>query len=312
MAHSVVFPSPPASLRPLNPYSVFSSSNPSSFPDTKTLSLSSNPRHLKNLIEYQRNVRNSSVKAISSDNFGKKERSSRNGIWSIRDDLHTPSSPYFQVHAQGEGFEGPPPMLFFNVISQLFEHRIIRCCGEVEDYMANMIVAQLLYLDAVDSKKDIVMYVNSPGGSVTAGMAIYDTMRHIRPDVSTVCVGLAASDGNYYFSLVNSMGAFILSAGTKGKRFSLPMSRIMIHQPIGEIEAGDVEAMEIQWAEILHHKANLSGYLAYHTGQSYEKVTEDTDSDFFMSAEEARDYGLIDGVITNPNDLLSLGAAANL
>ncbi|KAE9460457.1 hypothetical protein C3L33_07679, partial [Rhododendron williamsianum] len=298
MAHSVVSPSLPASLRLLNPYSVFSSSNPSSFPDTKTLSLSSNPRHLKNLIEYQRNVRNSSVKAISSDNFGKKERSSRNGIWSIRDDLHTPSSPYFPVRAQLEGFEGP---FFYNVISHLFEHRIIRCCGEVEDHMANMIVAQLLYLDAVDPKKDIVMYVNSPGGSVTAGMAIYDTMRHIRPDVSTVCVGLAAS-----------MGAFILSAGTKGKRFSLPMSRMMIHQPIGEIEGGDIEAMEIQWAEILHHKANLSGYLAYHTGQSYEKVTKDTNCDFFMSAEEARDYGLIDGVITNPNDLLSLGAAANL
>ncbi|KAG5514141.1 hypothetical protein RHGRI_035518 [Rhododendron griersonianum] len=299
MAHSVVSPSLPASLRLLNPYSVFSSSNPSSFPDTKTLSLSSNPRHLKNLIEYQRNVRNSSVKAISSDNFGKKERGSRNGIWSIRDDLHTPSSPYFPVHAQLEGFEGPP--FFHNVISQLFEHRIIRCGGEVEDFMANMIVAQLLYLDAVDPTKDIVMYVNSPGGSVTAGMAIYDTMRHIRPDVSTVCVGLAAS-----------MGAFILSAGTKGKRFSLPMSRMMIHQPIGEIEGGDIEAMEIQWAEILHHKANLSGYLAYHTGQSYEKVTRDTNCDFFMSAEEARDYGLIDGVITNPNDLLSLGAAANL
>ncbi|KAF7119528.1 hypothetical protein RHSIM_Rhsim13G0004600 [Rhododendron simsii] len=302
MAHSVVSPSPPASLRLLNPCSVFSCSNPCSFPDTKTLSLSSNPR--QNLIEYQRNARNSSVKAISSDGFGKKERSSRNGIWSIRDDLHTPSSPYFPVHAQWEGAEGPPLMLqerFFSVISQLFEHRIIRCGGEVEDYMANMIVAQLLYLDAVDPKKDIVMYVNSPGGSVTAGMAIYDTMRHIRPDVSTVCVGLAAS-----------MGAFILSAGTKGKRFSLPMSRIMIHQPMGEIEDGDLESMEIQWAEILHHKANLSGYLAYHTGQSYEKVTEDTNRDFFMSAEEARDYGLIDGVITNPNDLLSLGAAANL
>jgi ATP-dependent Clp protease protease subunit len=170
------------------------------------------------------------------NNFGEPESSLRNGAWSIRDDLQTPSSPYFPVLAQ-QGEEGPPPMLqerFFTVISQLFEHRIIRCGGEVADDMANMIVAQLLYLDAVDPNKDIVMYVNSPGGSVTAGMAIYDTMRHIRPDVSTVCVGLAAS-----------MGAFILSSGTKGKRFSLPNSRIMIHQPIGGSE-GDLDDMQIQ------------------------------------------------------------------
>jgi ATP-dependent Clp protease protease subunit len=233
------------------------------------------------------------------NNFGEPERTWRNGVWSIRDDLHPPSSPYFPVLAQ-YAEEGPPPMLqerFFTVISQLFEHRIIRCGGEVADDMANMIVAQLLYLDAVDPNKDIVMYVNSPGGSVTAGMAIYDTMRHIRPDVSTVCVGLAAS-----------MGAFLLSSGTKGKRFSLPNSRIMIHQPIGGSE-GDLEDMQIQATEILHHKANLAGYLAYHTGQSYSKVLDDTERDFFMSAEEARDYGLIDGVIMNPNDLQSLAAA---
>lgn len=300
MAHSMVSTSP-ASLRLPNA-SVFSSSNPSSFPDTKALSLPFKPirsRNLKNLLEYQRNVRNSTVKAMLYNNFGEPERTWRNGVWSIRDDLHTPSSPYFPVLAQ-YGEEGPPPMLqerFFTVISQLFEHRIIRCGGEVADDMANMIVAQLLYLDAVDPNKDIVMYVNSPGGSVTAGMAIYDTMRHIRPDVSTVCVGLAAS-----------MGAFLLSSGTKGKRFSLPNSRIMIHQPIGGSE-GDLEDMQIQATEILHHKANLAGYLAYHTGQSYSKVLDDTERDFFMSAEEARDYGLIDGVIMNPNDLQSLAAA---
>jgi ATP-dependent Clp protease protease subunit len=177
---------------------------------------------------------------------------------------------------------------FQGVISQLFQYRIIRCGGEVEDDMANTIVAQLLYLDAVDPKKDIIMYVNSPGGSVTAGMAIFDTMRHIRPDVSTVCVGLAAS-----------MGAFLLSAGTKGKRFSLPNSRIMIHQPLGGAQ-GSQSDIDILANEILHHKANLSGYLAYHTGQSYEKINEDTDRDFFMSAKEAKDYGIIDGIIVNP------------
>ncbi|CAL5352204.1 hypothetical protein CsSME_00039827 [Camellia sinensis var. sinensis] len=146
--------------------------------------------------------------------------------------------------------------------------------------MANIIVAQLLYLDAFDPNKDIVMYVNSPGGSVTAGLAIFDTMRHIRPDVSTVCVGLAAS-----------MGAFLLSSGTKGKRYSLPNSRIMIHQPLGGAQGGQTD-IDIQ--------ANLNGYLAYHTGQSLEKINQDTDRDFFMNTKEAEEYGLIDGVIMNP------------
>ncbi|MQM19641.1 hypothetical protein Taro_052650 [Colocasia esculenta] len=134
-----------------------------------------------------------SPRAVYADGSWGPERSSRKGIWSIRDDLQMPSSPYFPVEAQGG--QGPPPMVqerFQSVISQLFQHRIIRCGGAVDDDMANIIVAQLLYLDAVDPTKDIVMYVNSPGGSVTAGMAIFDTMRHIRPDVSTVCVGLAA------------------------------------------------------------------------------------------------------------------------
>ncbi|KAL0918693.1 hypothetical protein M5K25_010716 [Dendrobium thyrsiflorum] len=217
------------------------------------------------------------------------DRASINGVWSIRDDLIAPTSPYFPVEAQGG--QGPPPMVqerFQSVISQLFQHRIIRCGGAVDDDMANIIVAQLLYLDAVDPNKDIIMYVNSPGGSVTAGMAIFDTMRHIRPDVSTVCVGLAAS-----------MGAFILSSGTKGKRFSLPNSRIMIHQPLGGAQGGQTD-IDIQANEMLHHKANLNGYLAYHTGQSLERINQDTDRDFFMSAKEAKDYGLIDGIIMNP------------
>lgn len=196
-------------------------------------------------------------------------------------DLHSPI-----VAGQG----GPPPMVaerFQNVISQLFQQRIIRLGGGVDDDMANLIVAQLLYLDSADPKKDIIMYVNSPGGSVTAGMAVFDTMKHIRPSVSTVCVGLAAS-----------MGAFILSAGEKGKRYALPNSRIMIHQPLGGAQ-GQAADIEIQANEILHHKHVLNSYLAAHTGQSYEKIEEDTDRDFFMSAEESVEYGLIDGVIAS-------------
>ncbi|KAJ4719338.1 ATP-dependent Clp protease proteolytic subunit [Melia azedarach] len=215
------------------------------------------------------------------------------GIWSIRNDLDVPASPYIPVYAQGD--QGPPPMLqgrFQNVLSQLFQYRIIRCGGPVDDDMANIIVSQLLYLDAVDPTKDIIMYVNSPGGSVTAGMAIFDTIRHIRPDVSTVCVGLAAS-----------MGAFLLAAGTKGKRHSLPNSRIMIHQPLGGVQGGQSD-VDIQANEMLHHKANLNGYLSYQTGQTLEKINQDTDRDFFMSAQEAKDYGLIDGVIMNPHKVL--------
>ncbi|WOK96078.1 ATP-dependent Clp protease proteolytic subunit 5, chloroplastic [Canna indica] len=227
----------------------------------------------------------SSPDAVCSSGSWAPDRAPRKGVWSIRDDLVMPSP----VEAQGG--QGPPPMVqerFQSVLSQLFQHRIIRCGGPVDDDMANIIVAQLLYLDAVDPTKDIVMYVNSPGGSVTAGMAIFDTMRHIRPDVSTVCVGLAAS-----------MGAFILSSGTKGKRYSLPNSRIMIHQPLGGAQGGQTD-IDIQANEMLHHKANLNGYLAYHTGQSLEKINQDTDRDFFMSAKEAKEYGLIDGVIMNP------------
>ncbi|KAK7269601.1 hypothetical protein RIF29_22334 [Crotalaria pallida] len=281
--------------------STLTSSPSSSHSHSHHLSLPSLPfpsRKLKNSVENKKITHKSTVRAVYGDEFWAPERSSRQGIWSIREDVGVPSSPYFPAYAQGQG---PPPMVqerFQSVISQLFQYRIIRCGGAVDDDMANIIVAQLLYLDAVDPNKDIVMYVNSPGGSVTAGMAIFDTMRHIRPDVSTVCVGLAAS-----------MGAFLLSAGTKGKRYSLPNSRIMIHQPLGGAQGGQTD-IDIQANEMLHHKANLNGYLSYHTGQSLEKINQDTDRDFFMSAKEAKEYGLIDGVIMNPLKALQPLAAA--
>ncbi|KAG8389568.1 hypothetical protein BUALT_Bualt02G0242700 [Buddleja alternifolia] len=299
MAHSCVSSSLNFSSSSLSLSSQKPTSSPSSF--SKTFSLQFQPRSRYELFRNLKksNLRTSSVKAVYGQDFYAPERSSPHGIWSIRDDLQIPSSPYFPSYAQGA--QGPPPMAqerFMSVISQLFQYRIIRCGGAVDDDMANIIVAQLLYLDAVDPTKDIVMYVNSPGGSVTAGMAIFDTMRHIRPDVSTVCVGLAAS-----------MGAFLLSAGTKGKRYSLPNSRIMIHQPLGGAQGGQTD-IDIQANEMLHHKANLNGYLAYHTGQSLEKINQDTDRDFFMSAKEAKEYGLIDGVILNPLKALQPLAAA--
>lgn len=195
--------------------------------------------------------------------------------------------------------QGPPPPnplvieRFQGVVSQLFQQRIVRLGGAVDDDMANLLVAQLLYLDSVDPKRDITMYVNSPGGSVTAGMAVFDTMRHIRPDVSTCCIGLAAS-----------MGAFILASGQAGKRYSLPNSRIMIHQPLGGAQ-GQATDIEIQANEILHHKLTLNGYLAQFSGQSMETITKDTDRDFFMSPQEAIEYGLIDAIIAKPQMLQS-------
>ncbi|KAL8171759.1 hypothetical protein V2J09_023563 [Rumex salicifolius] len=262
--------------------------SPLSKPLSSSFPRSSSSRVLRLNIQ-EKSRRSSMVKAVYLDGFSASGSSERTGVWSIRDDLTMPSSPHFPVQARGPS--GPSPMVqerFQSVISQLFQYRIIRCGGAVDDDMANIIVGQLLYLDAVNPNKDIVMYINSPGGSVTAGMAIFDTMRHIRPNVSTVCVGLAAS-----------MGAFLLSAGTKGKRYSLPNSRIMIHQPLGGAQGAQSD-IDIQANEMLHHKANLNGYLAYHTGQSLETINEDTDRDFFMSAKEAQEYGLIDGVIMNP------------
>jgi ATP-dependent Clp protease, protease subunit len=181
----------------------------------------------------------------------------------------------------------------FDIYSRLLRERIIFLGTPVDDAMADSIVAQLLYLDADDPEKDIQIYINSPGGSVTAGMAIFDTMRQVRPDVVTICFGLAAS-----------MGAFLLSAGTPGKRMSLVNSRIMIHQPLGGAQGQAVD-IEIQAKEILYHKKTLNTLLAEHTGQSFEKIEEDTERDFFMSAHEAKEYGLIDTVI----DSTTLAAA---
>ncbi|WP_324631734.1 ATP-dependent Clp endopeptidase proteolytic subunit ClpP [Phormidium sp. CCY1219] len=174
----------------------------------------------------------------------------------------------------------------FDIYSRLLRERIVFLGTPIDDSVADSIVAQLLYLDAEDPEKDIQLYLNSPGGSVTAGMAIYDTIQQIRPDVVTICYGLAAS-----------MGAFLLSAGTKGKRMSLPSSRIMIHQPLGGAQGQAVD-IEIQAKEILYLKQTLNELLAEHTGQPLERIEADTDRDFFMSAEEAKDYGLIDKVIT--------------
>jgi ATP-dependent Clp protease protease subunit len=173
----------------------------------------------------------------------------------------------------------------FDIYSRLLRERIVFLGQQVDSDIANLIVAQLLFLEAEDPEKDIYLYINSPGGSVTAGMGIFDTMNQIRPDVSTICVGLAAS-----------MGAFLLSAGTKGKRMSLPNSRIMIHQPLGGAQ-GQATDIEIQAKEILYHKRRLNEWLAQHTGQPLERIEQDTERDFFMSAEESKEYGLIDLVI---------------
>jgi ATP-dependent Clp protease protease subunit len=173
----------------------------------------------------------------------------------------------------------------FDIYSRLLRERIIFLGTPVDDEVADSIVAQLLYLDADDAEKDIQLYINSPGGGVYAGLAIYDTMKQIRPDVATICFGLAAS-----------MGAFLLSGGTKGKRMSLPSSRIMIHQPLGGAQGQAVE-IEIQAKEILYIKQRLNEMLSEHTEQPFERVAADTERDFFMSAEEAQEYGLIDRVI---------------
>ncbi|MEH1925364.1 ATP-dependent Clp endopeptidase proteolytic subunit ClpP [Nostoc sp.] len=177
----------------------------------------------------------------------------------------------------------------FDIYSRLLRERIIFLGTPIDDAVANSIVAQLLFLDAEDSEKDIQLYVNSPGGSVYAGMAIYDTIQQIRPDVVTICFGLAAS-----------MGAFLLTAGAAGKRMSLPDSRIMIHQPLGGAQGQAID-IEIQAREILYVKAKLNQLMAHHTGQPLERIEADTERDFFMSAEEAKNYGLIDQVISRQN-----------
>ena len=173
----------------------------------------------------------------------------------------------------------------YDIYSRLLKERIIFLTGQVEDNMANLILAQMLFLESENPDKDIFLYINSPGGSVTAGMAIYDTMNFIKPDVSTICVGQAAS-----------MGAFLLTAGAKGKRFCLPNSRVMIHQPLGGFQ-GQASDFEIHAKEILYIKDKLNRLMAEHTGQPLEKVSGDTDRDNFLSAESAVEYGLVDAIL---------------
>jgi len=174
----------------------------------------------------------------------------------------------------------------YDIYSRLLEDRIVFVSGEITDATANSIVAQLIYLEAKNPEKDICVYINSPGGSVTAGMAIYDTMKYVKCDVSTICVGLAAS-----------MGAFLLAAGTKGKRFCLPNSEVMIHQPLGGAQ-GQASDIEIVANHILRTKKKMIEMLSKNTGQTVKKVEKDVDRDYYMTAEEAKEYGIIDKIIT--------------
>lgn len=175
----------------------------------------------------------------------------------------------------------------FDIYSRLLKERVIFLVGQVEDYMANLVVAQLLFLESENPDKDIHLYINSPGGSVTAGMAIYDTMQFIKPDVSTMCIGQAAS-----------MGALLLAGGAAEKRYCLPHSRVMIHQPLGGFQ-GQASDFDIHAREILSIREKLNKILAHHTGQSLKKIQQDTDRDNFLNAEQAVEYGLIDKVLSN-------------
>jgi ATP-dependent Clp protease, protease subunit len=175
----------------------------------------------------------------------------------------------------------------FDIFSRLLKERIIFLPTYIEDEIANLVIAQMLFLEAEDPDKDIALYINSPGGSVTAGMAIYDTMQYIKPDVSTICMGQAAS-----------MGALLLAAGAKNKRFALPHARIMIHQPLGGVQ-GQATDIDIQAKEILRMREELNRILLHHTGQTMEKIQRDTDRDFFMTADQAREYKIVDEVISS-------------
>jgi len=184
----------------------------------------------------------------------------------------------------------------YDIYSRLLKERVVFCVGPIDDYMANVVVAQLLFLESENPDKDINLYINSPGGIVTAGLAMYDTMQFIKPDVSTICVGQAAS-----------MGSFLLAAGAKGKRYCLPNSRIMIHQPSGGF-SGMASDIAIHAKEILAIKAKLNETLAKHTGRTVEQVEREMDRDYFMSASEAKDYGIVDSVIENrPPDSVKAG-----
>ena len=180
----------------------------------------------------------------------------------------------------------------YDIFSRLLKERIIFLPSYIEDDMANLVIAQLLFLEAEDPDKDVFLYINSPGGSVTAGMAIYDTMQYIKPSVATICMGQAAS-----------MGALLLCAGAKGKRFALPHSRIMIHQPLAGVQ-GQATDIDIQAREILRIRDEINRVLVHHTGQPLDRIQRDTDRDFFMTAEQAKDYGLVDDVISAHGPLL--------
>jgi ATP-dependent Clp protease protease subunit len=175
----------------------------------------------------------------------------------------------------------------FDIFSRLLKERIIFLPTFIEDELANLVIAQMLFLEAEDPDKDIFLYINSPGGSVTAGLAIYDTMQYVKPNISTICMGQAAS-----------MGALLLTAGTKGKRFTLPHARIMIHQPLGGVQ-GQATDIDIQAREILRMRDELNRILVHHTGQSLERIQRDTDRDFFMTAEQAKEYRIVDEVISS-------------
>lgn len=184
----------------------------------------------------------------------------------------------------------------YDIYSRLLKERVIFLVGPIDDHMANVVVAQLLFLESENPEKDIHLYINSPGGVVTAGMAIYDTMQYIKPDVSTMCIGQAAS-----------MGALLLAAGKAGKRYALPHSRVMIHQPLGGYQ-GQASDIEIHTREILSIRDRLNHILAHHTGQAVEQIARDTDRDNFQSATQARDYGLIDAVLERrPDDSIKAG-----
>lgn len=174
----------------------------------------------------------------------------------------------------------------YDIYSRLLKDRIVFVTGEIDDTMANLVIAQLLFLESEDPDKDIHLYINSPGGSVSAGLAIYDTMQYIKPDVSTICMGMAAS-----------MASVLLAAGAPGKRFALPYSRVMIHQPLGGVQ-GQASEIEITAREILRLRDEMNGILASHTGQTEEKIAQDTDRDNYMSSQQAKEYGLIDEVVS--------------
>lgn len=174
----------------------------------------------------------------------------------------------------------------YDIYSRLLKDRIVFVTGEIDDTMANLVIAQLLFLESEDPDKDIHLYINSPGGSVSAGLAIYDTMQYIKPDVSTICMGMTAS-----------MASVLLAAGAPGKRFALPYSRVMIHQPLGGVQ-GQASEIEITAREILRLRDEMNGILASHTGQTKEKIAQDTDRDNYMSSQQAKEYGLIDEVVS--------------